>query len=409
MNNTHGDSIEIEFAVDHQSNGDVFKISRRDVHYNSLYNCFIRMKIVSGNVVIESDSGMPFSPPLTDTSKKNSCLSISGPILIAIGSQDNFPVSISKVKVNGVDLQDLRGSICFLIGNRDPPLALDQRSTLGTLQKTPLVVDDIIYNEPGSGSGCPDTDDECQVTPSSGYEDHLISPFISHTSKHQTTPESIPCDDEDCFSGSGSGEGSESIDGLDSATTDKDDFYWESTTASTTGQPQITISRATTPSTTVHVSTTAEPTTRTWTSVKTTDPSFDVQVASTTISTSSGSNEVSEFSNGLYSTTTDKIQYYWETTRRQPQMTNPRPTAKSTTVPSRFDIAHEAYQTSTPDYDSPYEEHDISPDYEDGVIEDYVTEDNIKPPAGVPPSVDEKHERNLLIPAISVGNVFNRN
>lgn len=81
----------------------------------------------------------------------------------------------------------------------------------------PGVMDDLIFS--GAGSGC-NEDDEDQCTPlfESGSGDDLITPvFVPPTRPPSTTPRSSPghrsgadntkpCDDEDCFPGSGSGE-----------------------------------------------------------------------------------------------------------------------------------------------------------------------------------------------------------
>lgn len=75
-------------------------------------------------------------------------------------------------------------------------------------------MDDLIFS--GAGSGC-NEDDEDQCTPifESGSGDDLITPvYVPPTRPPATTPkpgskvdpDAKPCDDEDCFPGSGSGE-----------------------------------------------------------------------------------------------------------------------------------------------------------------------------------------------------------
>lgn len=79
----------------------------------------------------------------------------------------------------------------------------------------PGVVDDLVFS--GAGSGCNgDDEDECPILPDAGSgSDDLITPvYIPSTRPPPTTkpPRKLvpeggkPCDDEDCFPGSGSGE-----------------------------------------------------------------------------------------------------------------------------------------------------------------------------------------------------------
>lgn len=79
----------------------------------------------------------------------------------------------------------------------------------------PGVEDDLVFS--GAGSGCNgDDEDECPPLPETGSgDDDLITPVYIPPTKptpttkkpHKTGQEGgKPCDDEDCFTGSGSGE-----------------------------------------------------------------------------------------------------------------------------------------------------------------------------------------------------------
>lgn len=82
----------------------------------------------------------------------------------------------------------------------------------------PGVMDDLVFSGAGSGCNNGDDEDECPPLPESGSgDDDLITPvFVPPTRPpptikppHKTggTQEGgKPCDDEDCFPGSGSGE-----------------------------------------------------------------------------------------------------------------------------------------------------------------------------------------------------------
>lgn len=78
-------------------------------------------------------------------------------------------------------------------------------------------MDDLVYS--GAGSGCQnDDEDQCQPVFDTGSGDDLITPvYIPPTRQPSTSKASPnkgsavsqggkPCDDEDCFVGSGSGE-----------------------------------------------------------------------------------------------------------------------------------------------------------------------------------------------------------
>ena len=79
------------------------------------------------------------------------------------------------------------------------------------------VTDDLVFSGAGSGCNNEDDEDECPPLPEAGSgDDDLITPIYipttrsPHTLKpsHKNKPETggKPCDDEDCFPGSGSGE-----------------------------------------------------------------------------------------------------------------------------------------------------------------------------------------------------------
>lgn len=80
----------------------------------------------------------------------------------------------------------------------------------------PGVMDDLIFSGAGSGCNNGDDEDECPPLPEAGSgDDDLITPvYIPSTKRpptkapHRKEPEpgGKPCDDEDCFPGSGSGE-----------------------------------------------------------------------------------------------------------------------------------------------------------------------------------------------------------
>ncbi|PNF32109.1 hypothetical protein B7P43_G02829 [Cryptotermes secundus] len=120
---------------------------------------------------------------------------------------------------NGLRLLDLasekdgrtsvRGDVQLMTGIRDR-----QHEPLQRMQQTPAsgfpgVEDDLVFS--GAGSGC-NTDDEDECTPvfESGSGDDLITPvYVPPTRPPATTPKVTPstqCDDEDCVTGSGSGE-----------------------------------------------------------------------------------------------------------------------------------------------------------------------------------------------------------
>ncbi|PSN31987.1 Neurexin-3 [Blattella germanica] len=122
---------------------------------------------------------------------------------------------------NGLRLLDLasekdgrtsvRGDVQLMTGIRDR-----QHEPLQRMQQTPAsgypgVMDDLVFS--GAGSGCnTDDEDECAPTFENGSGDDLITPvYVPPTRPPTTTPkvtstEGKPCDDEDCVSGSGSGE-----------------------------------------------------------------------------------------------------------------------------------------------------------------------------------------------------------
>ncbi|XP_021923606.1 neurexin-3 isoform X3 [Zootermopsis nevadensis] len=120
---------------------------------------------------------------------------------------------------NGLRLLDLaseknghisvRGDVQLMTGIRDR-----QHEPLQRMQQTPPsglpgVEDDLVFS--GAGSGCnADDEDECTPVFESGSGDDLITPvYVPPTRPPTTTSKVTPstqCDDEDCVTGSGSGE-----------------------------------------------------------------------------------------------------------------------------------------------------------------------------------------------------------
>ncbi|XP_063921501.1 neurexin 1 isoform X2 [Zophobas morio] len=134
-----------------------------------------------------------------------------------------FSGIMSGVVVNGLRVLDLaaekdlhtsiRGDVQLISG------ILDRHDHLQKMQQTPAsgfpgVEDDLVFS--GAGSGCNgDDEDECPPLPETGSgDDDLITPvYIPPTKSTPTTKKPTktheagkPCDDEDCFTGSGSGE-----------------------------------------------------------------------------------------------------------------------------------------------------------------------------------------------------------
>ncbi|XP_064212008.1 neurexin 1 [Tribolium castaneum] len=135
-----------------------------------------------------------------------------------------FTGIISGVVVNRLRVLDLaaekdihaslRGDVQLISG------ILDRHDHLQKMQQTPAsgfpgVEDDLVFS--GAGSGCNgDDEDECPPLPETGSgDDDLITPVYNPLTKptpttkkpHKAAQEGgKPCDDEDCFTGSGSGE-----------------------------------------------------------------------------------------------------------------------------------------------------------------------------------------------------------
>ncbi|KAL3289257.1 hypothetical protein HHI36_003689 [Cryptolaemus montrouzieri] len=136
-----------------------------------------------------------------------------------------FTGIISGVVVNGLRVLDLaaekdphvsiRGDVQLMTGIHD------RQDHLQKMQQTPAsdfpgLEDDLVFS--GAGSGCNgDDEDECPPLPESGSgDDDLITPVYipptrpPPTRKPKGPPSRVggskPCDDEDCFNGSGGGD-----------------------------------------------------------------------------------------------------------------------------------------------------------------------------------------------------------
>ncbi|KAK9891151.1 hypothetical protein WA026_013467 [Henosepilachna vigintioctopunctata] len=136
-----------------------------------------------------------------------------------------FTGIISGVVVNGLRVLDLaaekdphvsiRGDVQLITGIHD------RQDHLQKMQQTPAsdfpgLEDDLVFS--GAGSGCNgDDEDECPPLPESGSgDDDLITPVYIPPTRPPPTPKSKgtppkvgvakPCDDEDCFNGSGGGD-----------------------------------------------------------------------------------------------------------------------------------------------------------------------------------------------------------
>ncbi|CAH0550489.1 unnamed protein product [Brassicogethes aeneus] len=149
-----------------------------------------------------------------------------------------FSGIISGVVVNGLRVLDLaaekdvhasiRGDVQLISGIMERHSA----DHLQKMQQTPAsgfpgLEDDLVFS--GAGSGCNgDDEDECPPLPESGSgDDDLITPVYVPPTKPAPTakpPKKLPpeggkpCDDEDCFPGSGSGEVTEETTGTPKVT-----------------------------------------------------------------------------------------------------------------------------------------------------------------------------------------------
>ncbi|GJQ66007.1 putative laminin G [Trypoxylus dichotomus] len=137
-----------------------------------------------------------------------------------------FAGIIAGVVVNGMRILDLaaekdihtliRGDVQLMTG------ILDRHEQLQKMQQTPPsgfpgVMDDLVFSGAGSGCNNEDDEDECPPLPEVGSgDDDLITPVYVPATRPPATAKpphtstqgagGKPCDDEDCFPGSGSGE-----------------------------------------------------------------------------------------------------------------------------------------------------------------------------------------------------------
>ncbi|XP_056637002.1 neurexin-1 isoform X2 [Diorhabda sublineata] len=134
-----------------------------------------------------------------------------------------FSGKISGVVVNGLRILDLAAEKDLHTSIRgDVQLTqMDKHEHLQKMQQTPAsgfpgIEDDLVFSGAGSGCNNGDDEDECPPLPETGSgDDDLITPVYNPptrpppTKKPKPKPEGAetkPCDDEDCFPGSGSGE-----------------------------------------------------------------------------------------------------------------------------------------------------------------------------------------------------------
>ncbi|XP_072398533.1 neurexin 1-like [Diabrotica undecimpunctata] len=136
-----------------------------------------------------------------------------------------FSGKISGVVVNGLRILDLAAEKDLHTSIRgDVQLTqMDKHEHLQKMQQTPAsgfpgLEDDLVFSGAGSGCNNGDDEDECPPLPEHGSgDDDLITPVYDPptrpppTKKPKHKPDGgddkgKPCDDEDCFPGSGSGE-----------------------------------------------------------------------------------------------------------------------------------------------------------------------------------------------------------